>query len=147
MSVVMKPFERLVLTHLKDITSPLLDTLQFAYRANRLVDDAVNMGLHHVLQLLDTLGIYPMGLFVDFSSVFNTIKPGNSSPQTLPFYCAGLHLSVDHTFSDRQDKAGEAGKDLIQHPDHWHQSPSRMCALPTALLPPRQRLHLRGPVC
>ncbi|KAI3367746.1 hypothetical protein L3Q82_026590, partial [Scortum barcoo] len=31
MSVVMKSFERLVLAHLKDITGPLLDPLQFAY--------------------------------------------------------------------------------------------------------------------
>ncbi len=44
-SVVMKSFERLVLAHLKDITGPLLDPLQFAYRANRSVDDAVNMGI------------------------------------------------------------------------------------------------------
>ncbi|MCJ8747486.1 hypothetical protein PDJAM_G00154020 [Pangasius djambal] len=34
-SVVMKSFERLVLAYLKDITGPLLDPLQFAYRANR----------------------------------------------------------------------------------------------------------------
>ena len=40
-SVVMKSFERLVLSHLKDITDPFLDPLQFAYRANRSVDDAV----------------------------------------------------------------------------------------------------------
>ncbi|KAK0145059.1 hypothetical protein N1851_016045 [Merluccius polli] len=51
-SVVMKSFERLVLAHLKDITGPLLDPLQFAYRANRSVDDAVNMGLHYILQHL-----------------------------------------------------------------------------------------------
>ncbi|XP_010787373.1 homeobox protein OTX1 B-like [Notothenia coriiceps] len=38
-SVVMKSFERLVLSHLKSITDPLLDPLQFAYRANRSVDD------------------------------------------------------------------------------------------------------------
>ncbi|XP_042561102.1 uncharacterized protein LOC122130433 [Clupea harengus] len=31
----MKSFERLVLSHLKVITGPLLDPLQFAYRANR----------------------------------------------------------------------------------------------------------------
>ncbi|KAK0131347.1 hypothetical protein N1851_033958 [Merluccius polli] len=43
-SVVMKSFERLVLAHLKDITGPLLDPLQFAYWANRSVDDAVNIG-------------------------------------------------------------------------------------------------------
>ncbi len=53
MYVVMKSFEKLVLAHLKDITGPSLDPLQFAYRANRPVDDAVNMGLHYVLQHLD----------------------------------------------------------------------------------------------
>ncbi|KAJ8354820.1 hypothetical protein SKAU_G00223870, partial [Synaphobranchus kaupii] len=71
----MKSFERLVLTHLKDITGPLLDPLQFAYRANRSVDDAVNTGLHYILQHLDSPGTYARILFVDFSSVFNTIIP------------------------------------------------------------------------
>ncbi len=42
-SVVMKSFERLVLAYLKASTGPLLDPLQFTYRANRSVDDAVNM--------------------------------------------------------------------------------------------------------
>ncbi len=45
-SVVMKWFERLVLAYLKASTGPLLDPLQFAYRANKSVDDAVNMGQH-----------------------------------------------------------------------------------------------------
>ncbi len=71
----MKSFERLVLAHLKDITGPLLDPLQFAYRANRSVDDAVNMGLHYILQHLDKPGTYARILFVDFSSTFNTIIP------------------------------------------------------------------------
>nr|XP_049618287.1 uncharacterized protein LOC125993625 isoform X4 [Syngnathus scovelli] len=74
-SVVMKSFERLVLNHLKDVTGPLLDPHQFAYRANRSVDDAVNMGLHYILQHLDTPGKYARILFVDFSSAFNTIAP------------------------------------------------------------------------
>ncbi len=74
-SVVMKTFERLVLAYLKDITGPLLDPLQFAYRANRSVDDAVNMGLHYTLQYLDKPGTYARILFVDFSSAFNTIVP------------------------------------------------------------------------
>ncbi len=42
-------------------------TLQFAYRANRSVDDAVNF----ILQHLDR----PGNLFVDLSSAFNTIIP------------------------------------------------------------------------
>ncbi|KAL0152343.1 hypothetical protein M9458_052066 [Cirrhinus mrigala] len=74
-SVVMKSFEKLVLAYLKNITGPLLDPLQFAYRANRSVDDAVNMGLHFILQHLDETGNYVRILFVDFSSAFNTIIP------------------------------------------------------------------------
>ncbi len=74
-SVAMKSFEKLVLAYLKDITAPLLDPLQFAYRANRSVDDAVNMGLHYILQHLDKSGTYVRILFVDFSSAFNTIIP------------------------------------------------------------------------
>uniref|UniRef100_A0A3Q2TZL2 Reverse transcriptase domain-containing protein n=1 Tax=Fundulus heteroclitus TaxID=8078 RepID=A0A3Q2TZL2_FUNHE len=71
----MKSFERLVLSHLKEITDPLLDPLQFAYRANRSADDAVNLALHHILQHLDSAGTYARILFVDFSSAFNTIIP------------------------------------------------------------------------
>ncbi len=74
-SVVMKSLEGLVLAYLKDITRPLLDPLQFAYRANRSVDDAVNMGLHYILQHLNKPGNYARILFVDFSSAFNTIMP------------------------------------------------------------------------
>ncbi|KAL0158825.1 hypothetical protein M9458_046901 [Cirrhinus mrigala] len=67
--------EKLVLAYLKDITGPLLDPLQFAYRANRSVDDAVNIGLYFILQHLDRPGTYVRILFVDFSSAFNTIIP------------------------------------------------------------------------
>ncbi len=74
-SVAMKSFERLVFAYLKASTGPLLDLLQFAYRANRSVDDAVNMGLHFILQRLDRPGTYVRILFVDFSSAFNTIIP------------------------------------------------------------------------
>ncbi len=74
-SVVMKSFERLVLAYLKASTGPLLGPLQFAYRANRSVDDAVNMGLYFILQHLDRPGTYVRNLFEDFSSAFNTIIP------------------------------------------------------------------------
>ncbi|KAI4905156.1 hypothetical protein NFI96_005845 [Prochilodus magdalenae] len=71
----MKVFERLILAHLKSITDPLLDPLQFAYRANRSVDDVVNLTLHFILQHLDSHGNYARVLFVDFSSAFNTVVP------------------------------------------------------------------------
>ncbi|KAK3527161.1 hypothetical protein QTP86_014579 [Hemibagrus guttatus] len=74
-SVVMKSFEHLVLSYLKDITDPLLDPLWFTYSANRSVDDAVNMALHFIFQHLDSPGSYARILFVDFSSAFNTIVP------------------------------------------------------------------------
>lgn len=74
-SVVTKSFERLVLSRLKDITGPLLDPLQFAYRVNRLEDDAVNIGLYYILHHLETPETYARILFVDFSSAFNTIAP------------------------------------------------------------------------
>ncbi len=80
-SVVMKSFEKLVLAYLKDITGPLLDPLQFAYRANRSVDDAVNMRLHYILQHLDRPGTYVRILFVDFSSAFNMIIPSLLQPK------------------------------------------------------------------
>ncbi len=77
----MKSFEKLVLAHLKDISGPLQDPLQFAYRANKSVDDAVNMGLNYVLQYLDRTGTYVRILFVDFSSAFNTIIPNRLLPK------------------------------------------------------------------
>ncbi len=76
-SVVMKS----CLAHLKNIFGPSLDPLQFAYRANRSVDDAVNMGLRYVLQHLDRPGAYVRILFVDFSSAFNTIIPNRLLPK------------------------------------------------------------------
>ncbi len=39
------------------------------------MDDAVNIGLHFILQHLDRPGTYVRILFVDFSSAFNTIIP------------------------------------------------------------------------
>ncbi len=59
------------MAYLKASTGPL----QFAYWANRSVDDAVNMGLHFILQHLDRPGTYARILFVDFSSAFNSIIP------------------------------------------------------------------------
>ncbi len=65
-SVIMKSFKRLMLAHLKDITGPLLNPLQFAYRANRSVDNAVHMGLQYILQHLDPPWTYARILSVDF---------------------------------------------------------------------------------
>lgn len=65
----------MVLAHLKSIMDPALDPLQFAYRANRSTEDAVNLALHYVLQHLHTAANYARILYVDFSLAFNTILP------------------------------------------------------------------------
>ena len=57
-SVAMEAFERLVLGYFKSSTSHKFDPRQFSYRANRSVDDAVNLALHHTLQHLDSPNSY-----------------------------------------------------------------------------------------
>ncbi len=102
-SVVMKSFEKLVLAHLKDIAGPSLDPLQFAYRANRSVDDAVNMELHYVLQHLDRPGAYVRILFVDFSSAFNTIIPNLLLPKlTQPSVPTSICQWINSFLTERQ---------------------------------------------
>ncbi len=71
----MKSFEKLVSGLSEGHHWTLTGPPAVAYRANRYVDDAVNMGLHYILQYLDKSGSYVRILFVDFSSVFNTITP------------------------------------------------------------------------
>lgn len=76
-SAVMKSFEYLVLSYLKSITDPILDSLQIEYRANSSVDDAGDMALHVILLLilqhLDSIGTFARLLFMDLT--FNTIIP------------------------------------------------------------------------
>ncbi len=71
----MKVFERMIPAHLKAITDPLMDPLQFVYKANRSVEDAVNLALHLMLHHLDSPKIYARVLYVDLSSAFNTVVP------------------------------------------------------------------------
>ncbi|KAK3548505.1 hypothetical protein QTP70_013354 [Hemibagrus guttatus] len=127
-SVVMKSFERLVLAYLKNITGPLLDPLQFAYRANRSVDN-VNMGLHFILQHLDKSGTYVRLLFVDFSSAFNTIIPTLLQTKL-------TQLSVPSSIC--QWITSFLTEIHVKQPHHQHWRPPGLRPLPTALLPLHQ---------
>ncbi|KAJ8342756.1 hypothetical protein SKAU_G00326840 [Synaphobranchus kaupii] len=60
----MKVFERLVLVHLKTITDPLLDPLQFAYRANSCTSS------HQSVKLLK---------FADDTTLIGLISNGDES--------------------------------------------------------------------
>ena len=89
----MKVFERFVLRYLKTVTDPLMDPFQFAYRANRSVEDAVSLGLHFVLQHLENPNTYARILFVDFSSAFNTIVLAKSIAKLTDL---NVNISVCH---------------------------------------------------
>ncbi|CAL9691782.1 unnamed protein product [Knipowitschia caucasica] len=71
----MKTMERLILTHLRSVVSPTLDPLQFAYRPNIGVEDAVIYFLQRTLSHLEPAGSAVRVMFFDFSSAFNTIRP------------------------------------------------------------------------
>ena len=74
-SIIMKCFERLVLSCLKTSIKSSLDPLQFAYREKRNVEDAVILFVDNVLKHLEGSRKYARCLFIDFSSAFNTIQP------------------------------------------------------------------------
>eukprot|EP00745_Piridium_sociabile_P040895 TRINITY_DN7963_c0_g1_i8.p1 TRINITY_DN7963_c0_g1~~TRINITY_DN7963_c0_g1_i8.p1 ORF type:complete len:536 (+),score=69.46 TRINITY_DN7963_c0_g1_i8:209-1816(+) len=74
-SIVMKCFERIVLRYLLTFTSQHFDPLQFAYKPNRSIDDAILTLLHNAFFHLNNRGSFVRILFIDFSSAFNTIQP------------------------------------------------------------------------
>lgn len=81
-AMVMKSFECL-----SDLTAPLLDPVQLAYRANRSVDDARKMVLHIILKQLDSSGPLTRMLFGDFILIFNTFIPVLCSISSLSWVC------------------------------------------------------------
>ncbi|KAK3572751.1 hypothetical protein QTP86_007041 [Hemibagrus guttatus] len=73
--VVMKCFKKLVWGHIMSLLPQSFDPHQFAYRSNRSTGHAIATALHAALSHLEQQGSYVRLLFVDFSSVFNTILP------------------------------------------------------------------------
>ena len=74
-STVMKIFERIVLNIIVPEVAEFIDPLQFAYRKNRGVDDALLYLLNRLLSHLDKPSTSIRLMFYDFSSAFNTIQP------------------------------------------------------------------------
>lgn len=75
-SHLMKTFERVLLRHLlKPQVRHALDPLQFAYKENVGVEDAILYLLHRVHSHLDKGGCAVRIMFFDFSSAFNTVQP------------------------------------------------------------------------
>jgi len=74
-SIVMKCFEKIMVSFLKQDVGVFLDPFQFAYRQGRGTDDAISSISHLVRKHLEDPRAYAHILFVDFSSAFNTIQP------------------------------------------------------------------------
>ncbi|KAK7888821.1 hypothetical protein WMY93_024381 [Mugilogobius chulae] len=73
--IIMKCFEKIVMSHIKKCIPPNLDPYQYAYRQNRSTDDAVNAAVHTILTHLEGRDTYIRMLFIDYSSAFNTVIP------------------------------------------------------------------------
>ncbi len=113
-------------------------TLTRSYRANRSLDDAVNMGLPctsscNTWDLRKDL-ICVLQLCLQYHHAWSSLRQTDSA------LCAHLHRSVDHQPPERQTAASEAGEIHIQHLHHQHRRPSGLCSLPTALLSVHHRL-------
>ncbi|KAK3554577.1 hypothetical protein QTP70_025533 [Hemibagrus guttatus] len=81
--IVMKCFERIVMSHIKRNIPTSLDPFQFAYRQNRSTEDAVNAAIHTALTHLEGNDTYVRMLFIDYSSAFNTVIPHRLSEKLL----------------------------------------------------------------
>ena len=74
-STLVKILEKIVMNHFLPTCQPLLDPLQFAYRAKRGVEDAILCFSNNLYCHIDTPKCYIRTMFIDFSSAFNTIQP------------------------------------------------------------------------
>ena len=63
-SAIMKCFERLVKRHICSSVFDMLDSLQFAYRSNRAMEDAITLAVHNALTHLEKGNKYVRMLFV-----------------------------------------------------------------------------------
>ena len=89
--IIMKCFERVVLTHIQSRIPDTLDPLQYAYRPNRSTSDAVAAVLHYSLSHLENKDSYIRTLFVDYSSAFNTVIPHKLTDKLSTL---GLHPTI-----------------------------------------------------
>ncbi|KAL0185661.1 hypothetical protein M9458_017331, partial [Cirrhinus mrigala] len=71
----------------------------FAYRANRSVDDAVNMGLHFILQHLDRPGTYVRILFAAFNTIIPTLLQTKLNQLSVP---SSICQWITSCLTDRQ---------------------------------------------
>ena len=96
--VIMKCLEHIFLNFVKSLLPPGFDMFQFAYTANRGVEDAISININEILAHLETKKSYCRILFIDYSSAFNTIIPQKlyNKSKWLAFSC--WHCKLDYGF-------------------------------------------------
>ena len=134
-SITLKGFEHLVLHYLKSATNSLLDPFKFAYRASTSVEDAVSLGLPHILEHLDSPNTHAHIVFIDYSSAFNTTIPVKlfSKLRQLSINSQMCQWHPQHPPGQTSGGHGQHPSVTAPDPEHW--CTSRVCALSTSLLP------------
>jgi len=88
--IIMKCFERLVMTHIKSILPPTLDPFQFAYRPRRSTEDAINSALHPAITHLEKKdlcenAVHRLQLSIQYNYTPTAdMQTGQTGPQHLP---------------------------------------------------------------
>lgn len=113
--VVMKCFERLLLSHIKDSLPAALDPFQFAYRANRSTEDTIALVLQTALYHLERPNTHVRMLFMDYSSAFNTVIPCKLTKKTSSARPEPTALQLDSRFSYEPFPGSETGPLYILH--------------------------------
>eukprot|EP00061_Rhincodon_typus_P013389 g39731.t1 len=72
-SIIMKFFQKLVMVHINSSLPICLNPLQFAYRCNRSIGDAISLALHSSLEHVDDKDTCVRHLLIDYTSAFNII--------------------------------------------------------------------------
>jgi hypothetical protein len=126
--VAMKCFERLVMAHINSILPDTLDPLQFTYHPNRTTDCTLAITLHTALSHLDKSNTCVRMLFINYSSVFNTIVPTKfiTKLRTLGLKTSLCNWILD--FLTGRPQVVWVGNNTSADPQHW--GPSGVCAVP-----------------
>lgn len=78
----MEYLEKLVMTHINRNIPVTLDQIQFAFRRNRSVDDAISLALYTALGHLVKKNTCIRMLFIRYSSAFNKTVPSSLPPKS-----------------------------------------------------------------
>jgi hypothetical protein len=120
------------MTPITSIILDNLDRLQFAYRPNRSTDDAISIALHTALSHLDKMNTYVRMLFIDYSSMFNSIVP--SKLVTKLRTELGLNTSLRNWILDfltgRPQGMRVYRQQHLRHADPQHRSPQECLLIP-----------------